>query len=103
MSCLKCGRKLEDGQFFCSACLENMDAYPVKPGTPIQLPPQQPVLSAKPKRKKHRGRKPEEEIQRLRSSIRLLMLILIVLLLAFGLVSVLLLALLDQQALFLPL
>ena len=100
MPCLKCGRNLEEGQSFCSDCLENMIAYPVKPGTPIQLPPRQPALPAKPKRKKQR--KPEEEIRHLRSSVRLLMLILIVTLLAFGMVSVFLLILLEQRELLLP-
>ena len=36
MRCLKCGR--ETGQTFCQTCREEMDRYPVKPGTIIQLP-----------------------------------------------------------------
>ena len=103
MPCLKCGRKQEDGQSFCASCLENMNAYPVKPGTPVQLPPRQPVLLTKQKHKKLREKKAEDEVRRLRGSVRLLTLILIVLLLAFGLVCVLLLSLLEQRALFFPL
>ncbi len=97
MPCLKCGRKQEDGQAFCAPCLENMNNYPVKPGTPVQLPPSQTVQPAKQKGKKHRERKPEDEVRRLRNSVRLLSLILIVLLVAFGLVCALLLSLLEQQ------
>ena len=103
MNCLKCGSNLEDGQVFCSACLESMHNYPIKPGTPIHLPPQQPVLPAKPRRKKQKERKPEEEVRRLRSSVRMLTLILIVSLLAFTLVCILLLALLEQWDLSFPL
>ena len=36
MRCLKCGR--ETDQTFCQTCREDMDRYPVKPGTIIQLP-----------------------------------------------------------------
>ena len=36
MRCLKCGR--ETDQTFCQTCREEMDRYPVKPGTIIQLP-----------------------------------------------------------------
>ena len=36
MKCLKCGR--ETDQTFCDSCREEMDRYPVRPGTIIQLP-----------------------------------------------------------------
>lgn len=36
MRCLRCGR--ETDQTFCQTCREDMDRYPVKPGTIIQLP-----------------------------------------------------------------
>lgn len=36
MKCLKCGR--ETDQTFCESCREEMNRYPVKPGTIIQLP-----------------------------------------------------------------
>lgn len=97
MPCIKCRRKLEEGQVFCASCLEGMAAYPVKPGTPIQLPPRLPELPQKSRRKKQRERKPEVEIRRLRSSIRWLTLALVVVLLAFGLMSAFLLTLLNQQ------
>ena len=99
MPCIKCGRELEEGQLFCSTCLEGMNAYPVKPGTPIQLPPQAPVLPAKSRHKKRREMKPEEELRRLRSTMRWLLLILIVLFLAFGLLCVLMLVLLERRSL----
>lgn len=36
MTCLKCGR--ESDQTFCKSCRDEMEKYPVKPGTVIQLP-----------------------------------------------------------------
>lgn len=38
MKCLKCGRKIEENQVFCTDCLLAMEKYPVKPGTAVILP-----------------------------------------------------------------
>lgn len=38
MFCMKCGREVDEGQLFCTECLEVMKRYPVKPGIAIQLP-----------------------------------------------------------------
>lgn len=38
MNCLKCGREVPEGQLFCESCLLEMEKYPVKPNTAIQLP-----------------------------------------------------------------
>lgn len=38
MECLKCGKETKENQVFCSECKQIMEQYPVKPGTPIQLP-----------------------------------------------------------------
>ena len=37
MECLKCGAQIENIAVFCEDCLQSMDAYPIKPGTVIQL------------------------------------------------------------------
>ena len=102
MPCLKCGRKLEEYQVFCPSCLENTKKYPVKPGTPVYLPPQIPVQQAK-SRRKNRDLKPEEEIRQLKIAKRWLILVLVVLLLAFALICGLLLLLLENRVLQLPL
>ena len=39
MQCMKCGREIPVGQVFCDGCLKDMEKYPVKPGTAVQLPP----------------------------------------------------------------
>lgn len=38
MNCMKCGRETEEDQVFCRACLDDMDAHPVKPGTVVLIP-----------------------------------------------------------------
>ncbi len=38
MLCMKCGREIEAEQVFCPDCLAEMEKYPVKPGTVVQLP-----------------------------------------------------------------
>ena len=48
MDCMKCGRTIEQGNVFCESCLETMDQYPVKPGTPIKLPKRTPAAPKKP-------------------------------------------------------
>ena len=95
MHCMKCGRKLKDEQVFCPECLAVMEAYPVKPGTPIQLPPKNHAPAAPPKYPRRKLRKPEEQIARLRSTVRWLSLALAVALLAFGATAVMLFWLLD--------
>lgn len=38
MSCMRCGKEIDEGQVFCTECLADMERHPVKSGTPIQLP-----------------------------------------------------------------
>ena len=94
MQCMKCGRKIKDNQVFCEECLGIMETYPVKPGTPIQLPPPSKTsLPTRPNRRK--TLKPEEQIQRLRSTVGRLTIALILLILILIIVSVMLFWLLD--------
>ena len=64
MNCMKCGRDIVEGQVFCSDCLEQMERYPVKPGTPVLLPSlrKEAAKKAPPRRKLSS----EEQIRRLR-------------------------------------
>ena len=95
MYCMKCGRKLKDNQVFCPDCLAIMDDYPVKPGTPIQLPNRTNTPSSPTKSPKKKPRKPEEQILQLRSTVRWLTLSLIVALLAFIITAFMMFWLLD--------
>ena len=64
MGCMKCGRDIIEGQVFCSECLEKMERYPVKPGTPVHLPNRR--KEAPKKAPTRRKLSPEEQISRLR-------------------------------------
>ena len=53
MECMKCARPIDPGQVFCDSCLEEMEKYPVRPGTPITLPKRTvtPLKKAQPRRR----------------------------------------------------
>lgn len=71
MNCIKCGRELETDDVFCPLCLEEMERYPVKPGTAVLLPPKKAEpLPKKPPRR--RSLTPEETIRKLRRRTRIL-------------------------------
>ncbi len=97
MNCIKCGRELSDTQVFCPRCLEQMEQYPVKPGTPVLLPPTRPNGQARPKKHQKTEKKPEEQVQALRSALSWLTAALVVALLAFALCAGLLLHSLTQK------
>lgn len=98
MNCLKCGRTLKDQLVFCPDCQADMENYPVKPGTPIQLPTQPKLTPAKKKpARRKKMLKPEERLPRMRSAIRWLIFALVVSLLAFVLTAAMVLMLLDQR------
>ncbi len=95
MNCMKCGRELKETHVFCPECLAAMEAYPVKPGTPIQLPSLTKAPSPASKHPRRKPRKPEEQVLQLRSTVRWLSLALVVTLLAFIATAVMMLWLLD--------
>ncbi len=86
MYCLRCGREAEEEQVFCSACRENMEQYPVKPGTPIHLPRRQTAVSIKKKSRRKRLLPPEEQVLHLKKSLRRTRVFVALLILLLGLV-----------------
>ena len=95
MSCLRCGRETAEKQVFCELCLSDMKKYPVKPGTSIQLPSR----SAQDEVRKPRPKVPtlEEEYDKLLHAIRVLLLAMAGLLMAFAICAGLLISNLNQQ------
>lgn len=83
MYCLRCGRDTENEQVFCADCLENMEKYPVKPGTIVQLPRRASSASQK-KQVRRRTLSPEEQVVHLKVTVRTLLAILGTLLVAIG-------------------
>ena len=82
MFCMKCGREIESG-VFCLDCLCDMEKYPVKPGTAIQLPKRR---DAVPARKMFTPRKTltaEEQIRKLRKTLRTMVVLWIITFLLF--------------------
>lgn len=70
MYCLKCGKETRGSQVFCQGCLTDMEKYPVKPGTAIQLPLRPGKPQAQKSAHKARSLSPEEQVARLRRLVR---------------------------------
>ncbi len=81
VNCMKCGREIEESQVFCPECLEEMEKYPVKPGTVVQLPrmTNYPAPKKPPQRKKT-APPLEEQVRTLRKWARTLALALVLVL-----------------------
>ena len=97
MHCMKCGRKIEDQKVFCTDCLTEMEKFPVAPGTAVHIPVRPAVPAAKKKSRRARDLKPEEQIRRLRITVRGLAIALVVLFVAFALSAGLLLKTISDQ------
>ena len=97
MNCMKCGREITLGQVFCKDCLVDMENFPIKPGTPVQLPAE-PVAAA-PRRSPtpRKARKPEEQIALLRKLVVGLSLSLLAVILAFSITTAALLYRMAQN------
>ena len=66
MYCLKCGNETQGEKIFCEDCLLLAQRYPIKPGTPIQLPRQdQPKKNLSQKR----TTSTEEQVDALRKTL----------------------------------
>ncbi len=87
MYCLKCGKSTEESQVFCPECLEIMHKYPVKPETHIHLPKRAASPQTKKAARRKKGPSPEEQISRLRRTVRGLGLLVVLLSLCVALLS----------------
>lgn len=90
MACLKCGKETGEDQVFCSECKQIMEQYPVKPGTPIQLPKRE-VPAPEKKTPQKKKLTPEQQVAQLRLALRRLVLVNIALLALSGVLLFLLL------------
>ena len=80
MNCMKCGRETDE-QVFCPLCQEDMARSPVKPGTPVVIYER----TTKPRTPSSFKVDPEEQIQKLRRSVRGLRILVALLALLFAL------------------
>ena len=83
MQCFKCGREIPVGDVFCGGCLMDMEKYPVKPGTPVRIPPRQEIVTPKKQAPRRPAAQPEEQVKRLKRRLRLVSAVL-ALVIAFG-------------------
>ena len=81
MHCMKCGKETRESQAFCDSCLSVMLTKPVKPDAVIQLPTR-PSASAKKVAPRKRPPTAEEQISRLRKTVKWMSLALTCLVLA---------------------
>ena len=79
MKCIKCGRETVNDRTFCEECLEIMEQYPVKPGTPIHIPRRKIYEDSKPVRRKKTA-SPEEQLQEMQNKVKWLSAAVVVLL-----------------------
>ena len=78
MKCMKCGREVPTEQVFCQDCLLDMEKYPVKPGTTVQLPRRREAPSVKKAHPRRRANlSPEEQVKALKKRVWLLTVLLI--------------------------
>lgn len=77
MGCIKCGRDTVSEQVFCPDCLAEMEKYPVRPGTVVQLPVRKTSSAPKKQQAKKRSVPLEEQVRVLRRRCRILVLLLI--------------------------
>lgn len=70
MYCLRCGRDTKGNQVFCDLCQENMEKYPVRPGTNIRLPRRKTAPVTKKRSRRKKSMSPEEQVILLRKSLR---------------------------------
>ncbi len=94
---MKCARRIAIGQVFCQDCLTGMEKHPVKPDTPVVLPPRAYTPHAKRPVVHRKTRRPEEQLATLRSWVVALSILVVALLLAFAMSVTLLLRVMDGQ------
>lgn len=68
MNCLKCGLECMNEDVFCQNCLQEMEKYPIRPGTVVQLPRKREPAVIRKTTKRHVP-SPEEQIRALRKRV----------------------------------
>lgn len=96
MNCIKCGVNIQESQVFCNSCLKEMEKYPVKPNVQVTLPVRPKVSSSKKRPRRQRGSIQDEQIRQMKIKLRLAHAALIVILIAFLVVSGMMLKHLTQ-------
>ena len=89
MNCVKCGREIENDQVFCQFCLEEMERYPVKPGTVVYIPKHpEDELDKKSSSRRKVSLTPEQQILQLKKRVLCLRIALAIMMLSCGLLVI---------------
>ena len=75
MQCMKCGKDTPAGSAFCEECVAQMEKYPIKPGTVVQLPRRSKQVSQKKANARRSAMPPEEQVVRLKRLVRILIIL----------------------------
>lgn len=84
MNCVKCGREAPENRLFCDECVEEMEKYPVKPDAVVLLPPVNSTAAKKKPVRKKAVLTPEEQVKKLKSRVRVLAALVLILSLMMG-------------------
>ena len=80
MNCMKCGAQISDNQVFCDHCLSVMETHPIRANAHVHLPKRDVIEDAGKKPvKKRRAPTLEEQVSNLRSKVKRLRLIAVIL------------------------
>ncbi len=69
---MKCGREIDEAQVFCPECLTEMEKYPVKPGTVVQLPARPKVAPVRKNTRRRPQLNQDEQIKHLKKRVWIL-------------------------------
>ena len=97
MNCMKCSREIDDEQVFCPECLADMEKYPVKPGTVVQLPVRPKPATVRKSSRRRALPSPEEQVRKLKKHIAVLCVLLTLTLAALIAVTGFLLWQMDRE------
>ena len=97
MNCIKCGVEIKEPHVFCENCLADMEKYPVKPNVTVNLPVRTQAASGKKRPRRQRYVNSDDLIRHLRTKLRILWFALIVVFVAFVLVALMLMQVLEKK------
>jgi len=69
VNCMKCGKEIDESQFFCDSCQEAMYANPIRANIVVTIPHRPVTPPSKKRSRRKRYVTPEEQVRSLRRSL----------------------------------
>ena len=98
MNCMKCGKEIEEGQFFCEECQSFMNANPIRANIVVTIPNRPAPAPAKRRGRRKKYVSAEEQVRSLRGTLRVMVVIWLLTILLFSLAAIYIVRLLDTPA-----